>query len=157
MKKLFVLLFFSLALCAQGFAQKTIQEFRDAQARVGDGVAEIHVKPTIVEVELSSTSSFTDSWPLTAEDVSGLSGNVSNIRAWASYLSSQKHECDIIMNPTYLIQSNTQTGGVTVTVTGFPGVFKNWHTATNEDFEWLKSERQWSKNEKEVTAPVLTK
>ncbi len=140
----------------QGHAQKVIQEFRDAQARVGDGIAEIHVKPTVVEVKLvEGAGRISDTWPLTVEAVNGMNGSVSNIRAWGTYLSSVKHNCDIIMNPIYKVENDPATGGYTVTVVGYPGIFVNWHPATAEDMEWMKIQKSWNRPESEIVAPVV--
>ncbi|MCD8288877.1 MAG: hypothetical protein LUC26_03060 [Prevotella sp.] len=156
MKKILVVAIIALLCSTQGFAQKSIQEFRDAEARVGDGTAEIHVRPTVTEVELMSTTRIEDEWTLTADDVAGLGGNIANIRAWGAFLSSKKHACDIVMNPLFMIASKPD-GNYTVTVVGYPGIFTNWHPATSEDFDWIVTEKNWRQDAREVVAPVVSK
>ncbi len=155
MKKLLVFALFSLASCPTLFAQRAIQEYRNVQARVGNGVAEVHVRPTIVDVIPSSTKIETV-LTLSAKDVAALGGDVAEIRAWAAYMVTGNYDCDILLNPVFLIQTN-DAGGVDVNVKGWPGTFSNWHQADDKDFEWLKYEHNWAKSEKELTAPVLTK
>ena len=46
-----------------------------------------------------------------------------NIRAWGTYLSTIKNDCDVIMGATFKIEDDEKSGGYTVTVVGYPGVF----------------------------------
>ena len=59
-----------------------------------------------------------------------MKGELDNIRAWGTYLSTIKNDCDVIMGATFKIEDDEKSGGYTVTVVGYPGVFTNWHTAT---------------------------
>ncbi len=153
MKKLFVLSCLALAFSAQASAQR-VQDFLSAQTRVGDGGAEIHVRPTIVDVRVDTTKQIVDSILIKPEDVNGLGGDVVNIRSWAAYQINQKHGCDVLMNATFLVRTDKESGGVKVNVTGWKGTFTNWHQATQADFAWLKYEKRWAKNKKDVSAPI---
>ncbi|MCD8310512.1 MAG: hypothetical protein LUB83_04790 [Prevotellaceae bacterium] len=158
MKKL-LLLFALVAACSlQSYAQKTVFKFRDAQARAGDAVTEIYVKPEVVEVKmLEERGKIQDVWTLTKEEVdTGMKGALSNIRAWGTYLSCQKNQCDIIMAATYKIEDDEKTGGYTVTVVGYPGVFVNWHPATEDDYEWMRMQKA-SGSQKSVSPVVKNK
>ena len=42
------------------------------------------------------------------------------------------------MGATFKVEDNEKTGGYTVTVVGYPGIFVNWHPATKEDYEWIR-------------------
>ena len=160
MKKI-ILLFAVLTACAfESYAQKTVFKFRDAQARAANAETEVMVKPTVVDVEIlkegGKSMKIVDVWPLSKEEVEiGMDGKLDNIRAWGTYLSVQKHECDVIMGATYKVEDDEATKGYTVTVVGYPGVFTNWHPATDEDFEWIRIQKNAGSNEESKKAPII--
>ena len=45
--------------------------------------------------------------------------------------------------------------GDTVTVVGYPGVFTNWHTATTEDYEWIRIQKLSGADDRTKIAPVI--
>ena len=125
-KKLFLIIALVVGCAVGAHAQKTVFKFRDAQARAGDAVTEVCVKPT-----------------------------VDNIRAWGTYLSTIKYNCDVIMGATFKVEDNEKTGGYTVTVVGYPGIFVNWHPATKEDYEWIRLQKLSPTDGKSQIAPVV--
>lgn len=145
MKRLLLAIALVLTCAAMKAQTKTTYNYRDAQARAGDAVSEVCVKPTVVEVELvngKDTKRISDKWTLSKADViDGMKGNADNVRAWATYLSSVKNDCDIIMAATYKIET-VGDDLFEVTVVGYPGRFVNWHPATNEDFSWIWQQKQ---------------
>ena len=78
-----------------------------------------------------------------------------NIRAWGTYLSTIKNDCDVIMGATFKIEDDEKSGGYTVTVVGYPGVFTNWHTATTEDYEWIRIQKLSGADDRTKIAPVI--
>ena len=144
--------------CAVGaHAQKTVFKFRDAQARAGDAVTEVCVKPTVVEVKIQEDKGrIKDEWTLSKEEVEiAMKGELDNIRAWGTYLSTIKYNCDVIMGATFKVEDNEKTGGYTVTVVGYPGIFVNWHPATKEDYEWIRLQKLSPTDGKSQIAPVV--
>lgn len=140
MKKFLLLMLLCSLGLTSAMAQKTIYKFRDAQSRAGDAVSQVVVRPTIVEVNiLKEKGRVTDNWKLSKEDVEvSMNGNLANLRAWGTYLSCQKYDCDVIMGATYKIESDSESDGYIISVTGFPGNFVNWHTATDAEFKWVE-------------------
>ena len=65
-----------------------------------------------------------------------MKGELDNIRAWGTYLSTIKNDCDVIMGATFKIEDDEKSGGYTVTVVGYPGVFTNWHTVIGMLCTW---------------------
>lgn len=157
MKKL--ILFFALVCMSvlSSYAQKSVYKFRDAQARAGDAVTDVCVMPTIVEVKvLSEKGRISDVWNLSKEEVEvAMKGELDNLRAWGTYLSTLKHQCDVIMGATYKVEDDEKSGGYTVTVVGYPGVFTNWHTATEADFKWVQLQRTTGGNDRAKVTPVV--
>ena len=137
-KKLFLIIALVVGCAVGAHAQKTVFKFRDAQARAGDAVTEVCVKPTVVEeVEIA------------------MKGELDNIRAWGTYLSTIKYNCDVIMGATFKVEDNEKTGGYTVTVVGYPGIFVNWHPATQDDYEWIRLQKLSPTDGKSQIAPVV--
>lgn len=160
MKKIILLFAILLACVFESYAQKTVFKFRDAQARAGNAETEVIVKPTVVDVEIQKENGkfkkIMDTWALSREEVEiGMEGKLDNIRAWGTYLSVQKHQCDVIMGATFKVEDDEATKGYMVTVVGYPGVFTNWHPATKEDFDWIKIQKSTGGNEESKKAPIV--
>ena len=113
MKRLVLLIALVLTCAIATYAQKTTFKFRDAQARAGDAVTEVCVKPTVVEVKiLEDKGRIKDEWSLSKEEVEiAMKGELDNIRAWGTYLSTIKYNCDVIMGATFKVEDNEKTGG----------------------------------------------
>lgn len=155
MKKL--ILFLALILCCVmgSYAQKTTFKFRDAQARASDAITDVCIKPTVADVEIIK-GRVRDPYPLSKEDVEiAMNGNLANIRAWGTYLATFKHNCDIIMGATFMVENDEKTGGYTVWVVGYPANFVNWRTATKEDYEWIRIQKLSGNDDKSKIAPVI--
>ncbi|MCS2309092.1 hypothetical protein NXX42_25215 [Bacteroides thetaiotaomicron] len=70
MKKLILIMMLVFGCVIGTYAQKTVFKFRDAQARAGDAVTEVCVKPTVVEVKiLEEKGRIKDVWTLSREEV----------------------------------------------------------------------------------------
>ena len=131
-KKLFLIIALVVGCAVGAHAQKTVFKFRDAQARAGD------------------------EWTLSKEEVEiAMKGELDNIRAWGTYLSTIKYNCDVIMGATFKVEDNEKTGGYTVTVVGYPGIFVNWHPATQDDYEWIRLQKLSPTDGKSQIAPVV--
>ena len=97
-----------------------------------------------------------DEWTLSKEEVEiAMKGELDNIRAWGTYLSTIKYNCDVIMGATFKVEDNEKTGGYTDTVVGYPGIFVNWHPATKEDYECIHLQKLSPTDGKSQIAPVV--
>ena len=56
---------------------------------------------------------------------------------------------------TFKVEDNEKTGGYTVTVVGYPGIFVNWHPATQDDYEWIRLQKLSPTDGKSQIAPVV--
>ena len=108
-KKLFLIITLVVGCAVGAHAQKTVFKFRDAQARAGDAVTEVCVKPTVVEVKiLEDKGRIKDEWTLSKEEVEiAMKGELDNIRAWGTYLSTIKYNCDVIMAAGAFVQGSS--------------------------------------------------
>lgn len=129
-------------------AQKTVK-FENAQARAFDVVPNSYVKPLTVELKIDEQKGrITDVWEIRPDELMALvnekdAGEVQmqNLRNYAIFKSSQKHNCDVIVAPTFNIRSNDVSQGVTVTLIGFCANFVNWKTMEDKDVLWMNIER----------------
>ena len=129
-------------------AQKTIK-FENNQARAFDVVPNSYVKPLTVELKIDETKGrVTDVWEIRPEELIALvnekdPGDVQmqNLRNYAIFKSSQKHQCDVIVAPVFNIHSDDVARGVTVTLIGFCANFANWKTMEDKDVMWINVER----------------
>ena len=55
----------------------------------------------------------------------------------------------------FKVEDNEKTGGYTVTVVGYPGIFVNWHPATQDDYEWIRLQKLSPTDGKSQIAPVV--
>jgi hypothetical protein len=80
-----------------------------------------------------------DEWTLTREQAEQeMNGDLVNIRSYAIYMSSQKHNADVIVAATFNVKTNDDGNGYKVTVIGYPATFINWKTAEASDYEWIR-------------------
>lgn len=135
----------SLALLASATmlcAQKSTTKYQFTQAREPQVWVEPAIKPLVAEVEVlqDRETSFTlGPEILTQEFVEvALRGDVENVRNYGTFAWTKKENCDMIVAPTYNLYSNPAGTGYVLEMKGFPAKFKNWHTATQADYEWMK-------------------
>ena len=78
-------------------------------------------------------------WEITAEELASRSikGNtqatIENLKAYGVFKTLEKHNCDIVLAP--LFDVAISKNGASVRVIGFPGSFKNWEIATDDDLK----------------------
>lgn len=120
------------------YTTTTTTAYENAQARIPEVYVQPRVAPLVCEVEIipGATNSF--STTMSKQKVEkDLNGNLENVRMYAVYLFTEKTNSDMIVAATYHIQSQND-GSYVVDVKGFPARFTNWHTATKDDYEWMR-------------------
>lgn len=146
MKKAFFLLSLFSVITLGANAQKqtrtettttTTTSYENAQARIPEVYVQPQVKPLVCEVEVIPGANTTFSTVMTGKQVRSLDSSPENMRMYAVYLFTEQEKCDMIVAATYHIQSQAD-GSFIVDVKGFPARFKNWHTATKDDYEWMR-------------------
>ncbi len=155
---------FSLAMLALSVSTASAQRtssttvrMQDTQARLLDVTTNAYVKPLTVELQVdTNTGRIRDVWTLTNEEaIVEMDGDLANIRSWAVYKSAEKHNADVIIAATFNVRTNDDATGFEVTVVGYPGNFKNWTTATNDDLEWMRMEKVYTTNEREKVSAIM--
>lgn len=136
-----------LAGCYSLSAQKTVKiDFQASQARLLEAAPNAYVRPVIAEVVVNERNGrIRDTWELDAVDLASRTipnddaATLLNLKSYALFKSSEKHNCDMIIVPTFDIHITST--GATVSVVGYPANFSNWTTGTTADYEWILLER----------------
>ena len=145
-----------VSCCLVASAQKNQTSIQETQARLLDVNPNAYVRPLTVEVQVTSEGRITDTWPLTAEQVNALNGDLANIRSWGVFQSSRKHNCDLIVAATFDFKSDPMTPGMYIlTVVGFPANFVNWKTASDDDLKWITSEKATNVSDREKVKAIV--
>jgi hypothetical protein len=155
--KRYVIALMAVLLSVGAFAQKTTVNFHDTQARALETTTVSHVKPLIVEVEVTPERVSLENLWLSDEDVKSMNGDVANIRSWATFQCAKNYGADVIVAPMYEIKSDATRGGYNVTVVGFIGKFKNWRSITDADYEWVRMENTWKTSDREKVEAIVKK
>lgn len=140
-------------------AQKTVTRIQETQARLLDVTSNAYVHPLTVELKVDdSKGRVRDVWELTKEQAeSEMHGDLENIRSYGVFMSSKKHNCDVIVAATFNFKTSDDGSGYELEVVGFPASFVNWATATQQDYEWIRIEKVQTTSEREKINAVLKK
>lgn len=143
MRKLILFSMFGLVFVVNAMAQKPNVKIQETQARLLDMWSNGYVKPLTVELKVDeSKGRIRDQWQLTREQAeTEMNGDLKNIRSYAVYMSSKKHNCDVIVAATFNFKSTDDGKGYEIELVGFPASFINWKTATQADYEWIRMEK----------------
>lgn len=158
MKKFLLTIMILAGFSFCGYAQKTTVKIQDTQARIVGINPTAYVNPLTVELQVHPQGRVTDTWPLTIQQVEkDMGGQLENIRSWALFMSCQKANADVIIAPMFNFKSTDDGEGYTITVVGFPANFVNWHTATKDDYEWMRMEKTQTTAERESIQAAIRK
>lgn len=156
-KQILLAAMLALGCSSTAFAQKDRVKIQDTQARLLDVTSNAYVKPLTVELKVDKTKGrIRDEWTLTREQAeSEMKGDIVNIRSYAVYMSSQKHNADVIVAATFNFRTNDEGTGYLITVVGYPATFENWKTADSSDYEWIRMEKTLTTNDREKISAIV--
>lgn len=128
-------------------AQKTVKiDYQASQARLLEAAPNAYVKPVIAEVLVDDKNGrIRDVWELNAIDLQSRiipnndDATLLNLKSYALFKSSEKHNCDMILVPTFDVHITNE--GATISIVGYPANFANWTTGTTADYDWILLER----------------
>ena len=152
MKKL-LLLVYTTILALNISAQKNIIQIESAQARSMEVISNSYVRPVTVELKIDEAKGrIKDVWEISYEEFASVAGPISDrgysdlqmqyLRDFATFKSSQKHNCDVIVSPIINISTKNLVQGVTITLIGFTANFVNWRTMQDSDLNWIRIESE---------------
>lgn len=104
------------------------------------------MKPLVAEVVVDNAKGrIRDNWEIDAVELSSRTiqgdaqATILNLKSYALFKSAEKHNCDMIIVPTFDIHiTNT---GARISVAGYPADFAKWTTGTTADYDWILLER----------------
>ena len=139
-KKLILVIFLTFIGAIGAYAQKTNVRMQETQARLLDVTSNAYVKPLTVELQIDkSKGRIKDEWTLTREQAEQeMNGDLVNIRSYAIYMSSQKHNADVIVAATFNVKTND-----------------DGNTAEASDYEWIRMEKTLTTADKDKIAAVI--
>lgn len=134
----------ALLAIGSAYAEKTVRfDFQTSEARAMDVMPTTYVRPLVADVIVDThIGRIKDSWTLNLDDFKSrqysddTEATLQNLRAYALFKSSEKHNCDLIVAPTFDIKI-TESGAV-INVIGYPANFANWATGVKADYEWIE-------------------
>lgn len=114
------------------------QTYENAQARMPQVLVEPLIKPLVCEVEVVPGKPSCYTLPLTKNKVEkDLEGNLENVHNYGIFKYTEETQTDMIVAATFHLFSK-EDGDYILEIKGFPAKFKNWHTATVQDYEWMR-------------------
>lgn len=142
-----MLLLTMLMTASIGIAQKTVKfDVQTSEARSLELYPSTFIQPLVAEVIVDAkTGRIHDVWTLSPEDYKAreipenADATFQNLKVFGMFKSSEKHNCDIIVAPTFDIRITNE--GATINIVGYPANFANWKTGTKADFEWIELAR----------------
>lgn len=141
MKKSLVLFLLGLLCMAPGklLAQKTTTvSFQNAQALMPQVLVQPLVQPLVVEAKVMPNAQTTFTLPMTQQKVDDLGGSLESVHNYGVFKFAEAMDADMIVGATFDFHSVEGTKGYELVIRGFPAKFENWHTATKEDYEWMR-------------------
>lgn len=146
MKKYVIALAF-LNVFGLGFAEKTVKfDFQTSEARQLEVSPSTYVQPLVTKVVVDTKKGrIHDKWELTLADYQAreypndMDATLQNLRAYGLFKSSEKHNCDLIVAPTFDISISDR--GVVINLIGYTANFSEWSTGTKADYEWIKLDK----------------
>lgn len=158
MKKV-LLLFVGILTFVTVNAQKTVTRVQETQARLLDVTSSAYVHPLTVELKVDENKGrVRDVWELTKEQAEiEMHGDLANIRSYGVFMSSKKHNCDVIVAATFNFKTSDNGNGYELEVVGFPASFTKWATVTIADYEWIRLEMTQTTDDRDKIKAVIKK
>lgn len=133
--------------CGSLHAQKTVKfDYQTSQARLLDVNPTTYVKPLVAELVVdTSDGRIRDKWELNAAELAARvipgddNATVRNLRSYAVFKSSEKHDCDVVVAATFDVRITES--GAQISIVGYPANFANWSSSKIADYEWIMIEK----------------
>lgn len=138
----------SLSVFAQKTTTTTTTSIQFNEVRKPQVFVEPIVKPLVVEVEILKDKPTFFETTLPKSKVLELGNDFENVKNYGLFLYAAKTSSDMIVAATYNFYTNPDHQGdedwFKLEIKGFPAKFVNWHTATTDDYEWMRIKHLYS-------------
>ncbi len=87
-----------------------------------------------------------DKWKFSLQQYSDFGGDLETIQNRGLYLSSKKHDADMIVAPIFNFErvGEGENAYYELTVTGYLGSFTNWKPLEAKDSTWMRANRYYN-------------
>ncbi len=135
--------------------------YQYTQARMPQVWVEPIVKPQVVEVQVIEDAPTRWKKALSRRKVEmELEGKIENVYNYGIFLYTEDTKSDMIVAATYNFYSNPDRTGESdwyiLEIKGFPAKFVKWHTATPDDYEWMKIRYNYKEGDKKEVFEKVT-
>lgn len=149
MKKVFYFLGIAFIMAACGstanYVQIDSQKDQDSEARKLQAVATAIIRPVVADVQVGNVK-IEDKWKFSLQQYSDFGGDLETIQNRGLYLSSKKHDADMIVAPIFNFErvGEGENAYYELTVTGYLGSFTNWKPLEAKDSTWMRANRYYN-------------
>lgn len=135
MKKTIVLLIAGFFLFGtQSYAQVKVVTYRETNAPSNDPMSGVIVTPVLADLKvISEKMIYTEEFDVVLNSTN-IDANVMNFKSLALLNALKKSGADLMVGPLYEVSSTPQ--GLKITVSGWPAVYTNFRSATEND-QWM--------------------
>ena len=130
---------FALAFVGSAMGQT---QFEQSQARIIEPKQDVFIKPLVAEIEIMEGQQRQDygpySYPIKSVETLTFD-ELENIKTRALHRATKEANGDIIVAATFKAYSDEKGKNVIVEISGFPGKYVNFRTASKQDndYEWI--------------------
>lgn len=148
MRKLLLSLATVLMMAACGTSNYDIissYQEQDSEARKLETVATAIIRPVVGDVQVGSEK-IEDKWQFTAQQYANLGCDLQNVQNRGLYLSSKKHNADIIVAPIFNFEriGEGESAYYELSITGYLGNFTNWKPMEAKDSTWMRANKLYN-------------
>lgn len=113
---------------------------QDSEARKLEAVSTSIIRPVVGDVQVGSEK-IEDKWKFSAQQYANLGYDLQNVQNRGLYLSSKKHNADIIVAPIFNFEriDEDKSTYYELSITGYLGNFTNWKPMEAKDSTWMRA------------------
>lgn len=143
MRKLLLSLATVLMMSACETSNYVISSYQEqySEARKLEAEATAIIRPVVGDVQVGSEK-IEDKWKFSDLQYANLGYNLQNVQNRGLYLSSKKHNADIIVAPIFNFEriGEGESAYYELSITGYLGNFTNWKPMEAKDSTWMRAD-----------------
>ncbi len=123
---------------------RTYQD-QDSEARNLGAVATAIIRPVVGDVQVG-TEKIEDKWTFSVQQYANLGYDLQSVQNRGLYLSSKKHNADIIVAPIFNFErvGDGESAYYELIITGYLGNFTNWKPLEAQDSTWMRANKLYN-------------
>ena len=133
---------FAMIVCCFTVVAMGQTTFEQSQSRIIEPKQDVFIKPLVAEIKIMNNEARQDFGPYeyAISSIDNLSyEQLDNFKTRSLYKAAREADADIIVAATFNARSDEKGKKVIIEVSGFPGEYVNFRTATEQDgdYEWI--------------------